>query len=208
MSDATTPDEILGIPLIRQHLGLAAAFTAKRHHRAFIENIDAAFSTGDFSGCAGVVDQIAADEMPSRSPLEAIFLVWWLAFLESDWRAAGHLRLVPQAKPYLRRPLRLDFAISPRRPCYEALWSPIGVELDGHAFHEKTRQQVTSRNRRDRELIAAGWRLFHFSYDEFTHDPELCVGEVLKFALAQLDDVENEYKWSDEYQATSREVGR
>jgi very-short-patch-repair endonuclease len=37
------------------------------------------------------------------------------------------------------------------------------VECDGHDFHEKTKQQVTKDNRRERELQIAGWHVFRFS---------------------------------------------
>jgi len=53
---------------------------------------------------------------------------------------------------------------------------------DGHAFHERTTEQVTDRNRRDRDLHAAGWRLLPFSGSEVVNDPARCVVEVYDMA--------------------------
>jgi len=56
------------------------------------------------------------------------------------------------------------------------------VEVDGHEWHERTRQQVNHRNRRDRDLQDAGWRLFHFAGGEVVKQPDRCVAEVLRVA--------------------------
>lgn len=45
-------------------------------------------------------------------------------------------------------------------------------------YHERTRAQVRHRDRRDRDLQAAGWRLMHFSGSEFHRNPAKCVDEV------------------------------
>jgi hypothetical protein len=60
--------------------------------------------------------------------------------------------------------------------------SPIGVELDGHTFHEKTLEQVTYRNQRDRALQQIGWRVYHFSFAEFTKNPRESILEVVEHA--------------------------
>ena len=54
----------------------------------------------------------------------------------------------------------------------------IAVEVDGHDFHERTREQVVARNQRDRDLQADGWTVLHFSGSEIHRQPEECVRQV------------------------------
>jgi hypothetical protein len=56
----------------------------------------------------------------------------------------------------------------------------IGVEVHGHEWHERTRQQTDYRNRRDRDLQNAGWQLYHFGGGELVTQPDRCVAEVLR----------------------------
>ena len=58
----------------------------------------------------------------------------------------------------------------------------IAVELDGHDFHERTKEQVTYRNQRDRLLQAAGWAVFHFSGSELYRGQMECVVAVAELA--------------------------
>jgi hypothetical protein len=129
-----------------------------------------------------------------ESPLEAIFLVWWNAIANA--RGASMFRLHPQEQVSIGDVnLRLDFAIhlDPHRDMsmVETLvasgltWTPYAVEVDGHAFHERTREQVAERNQRDRLLQRAGWKVFHFSWEELTTDPVAHVGEVINAAWIQ-----------------------
>lgn len=120
-----------------------------------------------------------------ESPLEAAFLAWWMVVshrredIGIDWQQ----EVAANGTTY-----RLDFVIEPTK--YGFLEGLIGapdcpriaVELDGHEFHEKTKAQVTYRNRRDRELQAAGWIVLHVSGSEFNADPEKVVAEVYERA--------------------------
>jgi very-short-patch-repair endonuclease len=54
----------------------------------------------------------------------------------------------------------------------------IAIELDGHDFHERTREQVIHRNKRDRDLQADGWLVWHVSGSEFNSSPESVVREI------------------------------
>lgn len=81
------------------------------------------------------------------------------------------------------RGYRLDFVFEPRKfGALESLIGPqcpkIALELDGHDFHERTKEQVTYRNRRDRDLQADGWIVLHVSGSEFNANPEKVVKEV------------------------------
>lgn len=111
------------------------------------------------------------------SPLEWAFLTCWGVFLSAvpgDINYPCPFGLRPQAEAGR---FRLDFQIVPMTdgPDAARLALPdfplIGIELDGHDFHEKTKEQVTRRNQRDRELAAAGWTILRYSGSEFYKDP-------------------------------------
>ena len=70
---------------------------------------------------------------------------------------------------------RLDFAL-----CYQSV--EIAVELDGHDFHEKTKEQAANDKAKDRALTAAGWVVVRFTGAEVYTDPEKCANEL--FAIA------------------------
>jgi hypothetical protein len=55
----------------------------------------------------------------------------------------------------------------------------IAVEVDGHDFHEKTREQVISDNMRDRELLKRGFPVIRFSGSEVFTSPNSCVISAL-----------------------------
>lgn len=109
------------------------------------------------------------------SPIEAIFWMWWNT-LESV-SGIPHFELESQHEVEAGGSrYRLDFAI----PEFS-----IGIELDGHEFHEKTKEQVTYRNQRDRHLQAAGWTVFHFSGSELYRDQVAVVTAVREVAVAR-----------------------
>jgi hypothetical protein len=67
--------------------------------------------------------------------------------------------------------------------CLAALGEAVGaemkiaVELDGHDFHERTKEQVKLRDRRDRVLQRHGWIVLHISGSELVREPQV---EALK----------------------------
>jgi hypothetical protein len=132
------------------------------------------------------------------SPLEVMFLIWWYALTTHmghsddgyDWWLTGQEPVEVNGRTY-----RLDFrlwpvsnltvdAISGVRAAGMKI-SNLAVELDGHDYHEKTKEQVTYRNVRDRDLQMAGWQVFHISGSELVRDPERAVRHVLE-GCAQL----------------------
>lgn len=127
-----------------------------------------------------------------ESPLEAAFWVWWEALIGRSGWVAKHLELKEQREVLAVGELfRLDFSVELTQHFANRItaaglhWKPLGIELDGHTFHEKTREQVTYRNRRDRLLQQAGWQVFHISFDEMTQHGGNSVGEVTDFARNQ-----------------------
>lgn len=112
----------------------------------------------------------------AESPLEQIFIVAYagattvlaLSGVSTYSLHPQHLIALPDKQQY-----RIDFAI---------VHLKVAVELDGHEFHEKTKEQVTARNRRDRDLQRHGWYVLHFSWSEVMSNPLGCALEVLNFA--------------------------
>lgn len=52
------------------------------------------------------------------------------------------------------------------------------VECDGHAFHEKTKEQAARDKRRDREILAAGFAVMRFTGSEIFADSHDCAKQV------------------------------
>jgi len=66
---------------------------------------------------------------------------------------------------------RIDFAFFSD----EARWA---VELDGHDFHEKTKAQAARDKRRDRELVANGWKILRYTGSEVYGDVDAVYDEI------------------------------
>lgn len=123
--------------------------------------------------------------MPVESPIEAVFYAWWGALLYTHEISEDYFGLVKQHDVSVGgRRYRLDFAIEPN-----SIWKQqaadtgvsvpkIAIELDGHDFHERTKEQVAIRNERDRALQGDGWCVLHFSGSELNMDPHGCVHGV------------------------------
>jgi hypothetical protein len=168
-----TGKEILQIPNVLEHIERAKKYT-----------LDAVAEHWE----DGVLIRIEMDEPGVESPIEAIFLAWWSAALVgSGFVTSHHLDLVAQQSLKVDGDIfRLDFVVVPgdKDQFYEASclgleFPKIGVELDGHDFHERTKQQVNHRNRRDRILQRSGWQVFHFSGSELHGKPQECAEEVM-----------------------------
>jgi len=114
------------------------------------------------------------------SHLEAAFALWFY-MMQTGPDVPWSLHLEAQAEVTVNgRDYRLDFAVwqtDEHLPNGQAML-PLAIELDGHDFHERTKSQVERRNRRDRDLMANGWRVIHFAGSEFHRDPAGCIREV------------------------------
>lgn len=174
-----TPEDLVNLPLVQQ------AFNNAIHY----------FTTEANSILRDDVTD-GSDDTP-ESPVEVVFLVWWK--IEAARRALSHdppeLDLFPQdeTKADNGKSYRLDFAVRPEDvdEWFEASergirFPDIAVEIDGHEWHERTKEQVASRNQRDRALQSVGWKVFHFSGSEVVRRPLECVTEVMDFAWTAL----------------------
>lgn len=74
---------------------------------------------------------------------------------------------------------RLDFSFCKSGTSPKLL---VDVELDGHAFHEKTREQAQHDKTRDRFLTLQGWKVLRYTYEDILHNCERCIDEVLSVA--------------------------
>lgn len=61
------------------------------------------------------------------------------------------------------------------------------VECDGHAFHERTKEQAARDKSRDRDLLSAGYPVMRFTGSEIYRDPRACAEQVRVPLLAVLD---------------------
>lgn len=177
----STPEQIdwRGNELVRDHINQAAtevAAAAGRDFRAYLEHFALRPGRGFRSRTLD-------------SPLEVIWSVWWDALCRVNPLLGEWFDIEPQREVECGgQRYRLDFVVTideetqARLEAADLSWPLIGVELDGHAFHEKTLEQVTYRNQRDRLLQQAGWKIFHYSFSEMNGSAIDCVAEVLCFA--------------------------
>ena len=127
-----------------------------------------------------------------ESPLEAVFAAWWTALADTEREVMGPC-LMPQYEVALGDTVyRVDFSVGTGNldllmdAHYVGLqWPCLAVELDGHEFHERTKDQVARRDARDRALHRDGWSLFHYSGSELYAAPLRCVREAYDFATTQ-----------------------
>lgn len=147
-----------------------------------------------------VEDAIRSDAYRTDSPIEAQFATWFSA-ARGHQLSLGNARFALQLRPQTwvecesGARYRVDFVMEPMDEwlraalCRAGLSLRIGIELDGHDFHERTREQVIERNRRDRDLSGMGWRVLHYSGSELRRNPMVAVAEVLTTGADALDTV-------------------
>ena len=59
----------------------------------------------------------------------------------------------------------------------------LGVELDSHQWHERTKEQAQRDKERERLLIANEWKLLRFTGREVYRNPEKCLDELESVAI-------------------------
>jgi len=96
------------------------------------------------------------------------------AFGLPKWGRRWELALQHPVGPY-----RVDIAVlnAPR------LWA---IEVDGHEFHERAREQVIADNERSRALQDLGWNVRRYSGTEINRDPRQCARTVLNALEAEM----------------------
>lgn len=115
------------------------------------------------------------------SPIEQIFLMEWCYSKVED---RFHLKLQPQ------KPIRtgsgdfvLDYLVTSRDD--NSSQFALAIELDGHEFHEKTKEQALQDKRRERAILHAGINerlaVLRFSGAEIFRNCKNCIKEVIAF---------------------------
>lgn len=80
---------------------------------------------------------------------------------------------------------RLDFAIISWERGQRDYAHRVAIEVDGHDFHERTKEQAARDRSRDRALTAAGWLVIRFTGSEVWRDPVACVAQVSELLTAE-----------------------
>lgn len=75
---------------------------------------------------------------------------------------------------------KVDFLISQHGIGPDEVLTPVVVELDGHAFHDKDKRQRAYEKARDRFLVKSGYRVLHFTGSEVVADPFKVAFEALE----------------------------
>lgn len=132
-----------------------------------------------------------------ESPIEAMFWAWFSAAASLEPEDVYLFRLTPQHTVTLGngKTYRFDFVVEfgPQdtrvRSHDRGIPEPkVAIELDGHDFHERTKEQVAHRNERDRDAQADGWTILHFSGTELHRDPLKCAVAVLDVCRPKTDE--------------------
>lgn len=175
MGTFTKPsEEFYRVPAVQEHIDLAAEFVGRDRRNNFHDEMHYRIAASD---------GFSEGQLQFDSPLEVIFWLWWRAqtdcnpLLEMNFRIIRHQFIKAGEDTF-----NVDFVVA--KVVGEVVTPLVIVELDGHTFHEKTLEQVTYRNRRDRALQQAGWRIFHFSWDEFTRSPAERIAELANHAMS------------------------
>lgn len=142
---------------------------------------------------AGLFAMSAIENSVYESPIEQLFAATWrmqqgldrLIELPYLLVLQPQVPVVAQGSNY-----RIDFVVSTRDTVDEwaKLVPKVAIEVDGHEFHERTKEQVAYRNARDRDLLCEGWKVFHFSGSEVFRDPGGCVLEVTGYCWRTIMD--------------------
>ena len=137
-----------------------------------------------------------------ESPLEMAFFAWWSIL--NSLRHMDVTMVLQEPVTIDGRTYRLDMSLYDTDKVFadqvsvSGLRMPrVAVELDGHEWHERTKEQVILRDERDRALQAAGWCVFHVSGSAFHRDPEACVWGIYANASKVFWDFKHQV-WSSE----------
>jgi hypothetical protein len=153
-------------------------------------------------------DRAEERETPIISPVEQMFLIEW--HIRRHWAdqsdPSDRFDLRPQYQnEKLTGKYRLDFSIDfltgiincPSDSIYfkreeatvKAVPEPLlGIEIDGHEWHERTKEQARRDKERERFLVAKGWKILRFTGSEVFKKPGECVTEVVECATKLASD--------------------
>jgi very-short-patch-repair endonuclease len=106
-----------------------------------------------------------------RSPVEQIFLMEW-RYLEMDRK--HNVTIKPQTQMTVAgSTYRIDFVVT-----WPEQKQKLAIEIDGHEFHEKTKQQAARDRARERSIVREGYTIMRYTGSEVFANPRKCVQEV------------------------------
>lgn len=124
-----------------------------------------------------------------QTPIEK-YLAVFLLDLSQQWQSVynlNDLRVLPQQEVELERhKYRVDFLIEVTPPNDDDT-KYIVVECDGHAYHERTKEQAQRDKERDRRFTRAGYTVLRFTGRELYRDPRKCYQEITKMVRSIAD---------------------
>jgi very-short-patch-repair endonuclease len=77
---------------------------------------------------------------------------------------------------------RVDFLMEFRGSNFGVDWG-LAIEIDGHDFHERTKEQAAHDKSRDRNLVALGYHTLRFTGSEVYANPGACAKQALDIAV-------------------------
>jgi len=119
----------------------------------------------------------AIDNNMVTSPIEQLFLMEW-HYLRADEKC--NVTLHPQERVKTTGgTYNIDFVV--RSKAGNEARGTVAIELDGHDFHEKTKEQVAQDKKRERAIVKAGLPMLRFSGHEIWKNTRACVLEVVEY---------------------------
>lgn len=92
-------------------------------------------------------------------------------------------------------PYRLDFLLTSTR-FFRGFPIQVAVEIDGHEWHERTKEQAARDRKRDRDLLRRGIHTVRFTGSEVYSDADGCALEALRTVEALLRSRDAEGRWN------------
>ena len=78
----------------------------------------------------------------------------------------------------------IDFLLSSTDNFIDNLKNKLGIEIDGHEWHEKNKEQAASDKKRERDLLLGNIHIIRYTGSEAYTNPEKCVEESLKIFIS------------------------
>jgi len=116
----------------------------------------------------------------------------WVAPME--YRRGQGVHITPQ---FQIGKYKADFLLEQERIGPDDILTPVVVELDGHAFHDRDKAQRSYEKARDREFQRAGFKVLHFTGSDVVADPYKVAYEALSFVGAFAGSGRSDYDAAD-----------
>jgi very-short-patch-repair endonuclease len=114
------------------------------------------------------------------SPIEQIFLMEW-KYSKAEERF--NVKIIPREKINTTGgTFEIDFLI---KSSDDQTKLKLAIELDGHEFHEKTKEQVIKDKRKERAIISSGFPILRFSGAEIVRNVRACIEEIISYLEKQ-----------------------